>query len=139
VTPLIDLCKDKNNQVRDAAFEALGKMADSVPLEPFLEFLKDKDPKLSTSAENFLVKINKPGVVDLLIASLINTEPVSRRTVIDMLGKLKDRRAVGPLIEILQSPKQWERELAARALKSITGKDYGVKYKKWQKWWKKNK
>jgi HEAT repeat protein len=138
VTPLIDLCKNKNNQVRDAAFEALEKMKDNVPLEPFLEFLKDKDLKLSTSAENFLEKIKKPGVVDLLIASLTNKEPVSRRTVIDMLGKLKDRRAVGPLIEILQSPKQWERDLAARALKAITGKDYGVKYKKWQKWWKKN-
>jgi len=139
ITPLIDLCKYKSNQVRDAAFGALGKMVDSVPLEPFLEFLKDKDSNLRTSAQNFLEKINKPGLVDLLIASLTSEDPAFRRTVMDMLGKLKDRRAVGPLIEILQSPKSWERELAARVLKSITGKDYGVKYKKWQKWWKKNK
>ena len=110
-----------------------------MPLEPFLEFLKDKDSELSSSAQNFLEKINNPGLVDLLIASLTSEDPVSRRTVIDMLGKLKDRRAVGPSIEIIQSPKRWERELAARALKAITGKDYGVKYKKWQKWWKKNK
>jgi HEAT repeat protein len=139
VTPLIELCKNKNNQVRDAAFEALGKMADNVPLEPFLDFLTAEDSKLSSRAQNFLEKINKPGKVDLLIASLDSEDPALRRTLMDMLGKLKDRRAVGPLIEILQSPKRWERDLAARALKSITGKDYGVKYKKWQKWWKKNK
>ncbi|MGD2089202.1 MAG: HEAT repeat domain-containing protein [Candidatus Aminicenantes bacterium] len=138
VTPLIDLCKNKNNQVSDAAFEALAKMKDSVPLEPFVEFLTAKDSKLSSSAQNFLEKINKPGKVDLLIASLNSEDSTLRITLINMLGKLKDRRAVGPLIEILQSPKTWERDLAARALKAITGKDYGVKYKKWQKWWKKN-
>jgi HEAT repeat protein len=55
------------------------------------------------------------------------------------LGKLKNERAVKPLVEILKSPDKWERKLAASVLKSITGKDYGEKYKKWKKWWDKNK
>jgi hypothetical protein len=43
------------------------------------------------------------------------------------------------LIELLKSPDKRERERTAATLKSITGKDYGVKYKKWKKWWDKNK
>ena len=52
---------------------------------------------------------------------------------------MHDARAVKPLWEILKSRDKRGKGSAAGALKSITGQDYGVKDKKWKKWWKKNK
>jgi HEAT repeat protein len=139
VKPLIGLLKSKDSKTRTYAFTQLAKLADFLPVEPVIELLKDKDYKVRNKARDLLLKIKNPGAVEVLIASLKSEDIKARKEIIFILGKCNDNRAVEPLIEILKSKDKWEKKRAAEALKSITGKDYGVKYKKWKKWWKKNK
>ncbi|MBL7081321.1 MAG: HEAT repeat domain-containing protein [Candidatus Omnitrophica bacterium] len=61
------------------------------------------------------------------------------------LGEIKDRRAVGPLIECLRKKQKRKRGSitlynlhyeAKDALRKITNEDFGESYSRWQKWWK---
>jgi HEAT repeat protein len=81
-----------------------------------------------------LVKIGSPAVKPL-ISSLKEKDPMVRDPVVWILGKIGDKRAVEPLIQILKDENQYVREGAARALKRITGQDFGEDAEKWQKWW----
>ncbi|NIM14973.1 MAG: hypothetical protein GTO45_23655 [Candidatus Aminicenantes bacterium] len=139
VKPLIGLLKSQDSKLRTYAFTQLAKLTDLLPVEPLIELLKDKDYKVRNSARDLFVKIKNPGALEVLITSLKSEDINVRRAIIYILGKSNDYRAVEPLIEILNSKDKWEKKRAAEALKSITGKDYGVKYKKWKKWWKKTK
>jgi HEAT repeat protein len=86
-----------------------------------------------------LENIKDPRAADILIGYLKSEHIEIRGIVRRILAQLKNERAVEPLIELLKSPDKRERERTAATLKSITGKDFGVKYKKWKKWWDKNK
>jgi len=139
VRPLVEMLKSKVARHRNYVSKALAKLVDILPVEPLIVLLKDKDFRLRTRAENLLVKTKNPDAVPTLITLLKKEDIGIRKRIIYVLGRLKDYRAVEPLMETLKSPDKWEKKSAAGALKSITGKDYGVKYKKWKKWWKKNK
>jgi HEAT repeat protein len=139
VKPLIGLLKSKDSKTRTYAFTQLAKLAHLLPVEPLIELLKDKYYQVRNRARDLLLKIKNPGAVEVLIASLKSEAINVRKEIIHILGKSGDYRAVEPLVEILNSKDKSEKKRAAEALKSITGKDYGVKYKKWKKWWKKNK
>jgi HEAT repeat protein len=146
VMPLVDFLKRSEPHhkryvinVRASAFQALGKMDDLLIVDPMLELFKEGDLGLRIGVENRLENIKDPRAADILIGYLKSEHIEIRAIVRRILGKLKNERAVEPLIELLKSPDKRERERTAAALKSITGKDYGVKYKKWKKWWNKNK
>ncbi|MDK1032228.1 MAG: HEAT repeat domain-containing protein, partial [Planctomycetia bacterium] len=57
----------------------------------------------------------------------------------EALGKIGDRRAVGPLIDLLKDKSYHVREAAAKSLWKITQKKFGEDQAKWLQWWKKNK
>jgi len=146
VMPLVDFLKRSKPHhkkyvinVRASAFQALEKMDDLLIVDPMVELLKEKDLDLRIGVEKRLENIKDPRAADILIGYLKSEHIETRATVRRILGKLKNERAVEPLIEILKSPDKRERKGAASALKSITGEDYGEKYKKWKKWWDKNK
>ncbi len=139
VRPLIEILKSKDTRHRTYIFKTLEKLADIVPVESLIMLLKAKNDRLSNQAQDLLIKTKNPEAVPILITSLKKEDTSIRKKVIYVLGVLKDYRAVEPLMEILKSSDKWGKKSAAGALKSITGKDYGVKYKKWKKWWKKNK
>ncbi len=126
-----------SSKVRTAAFEALENMADLLPVQTLIELHKHVGYRSKSKVKKLLIKTKDPGAVDAFIAELKSKNSSTRRTMVEILGQRKERRAVGPLIEMLKSRDRWERKRAANALKSITGKDFGVKYKKWKKWWKK--
>jgi HEAT repeat protein len=125
--------------VKNAAFDALKNMAELIPVQTLMELLRDRDWKVSTEAKTLLMETKDPAAVDLFIAELNNKNSSIRKAVLEILGKRKERKAVGPIIDLLQRCQRWEKKRVAAALKAITGKNYGVKYKKWKKWWKKNR
>ncbi len=146
VMPLVDFLKHSEPyhkryviNVRASAFQALGKMDDLLIVDPMLDLYKEGDLDLRIGVEKRLENIKDPRAADILIGYLKSEHIEIRGLVKRILGKLKNERAVEPLIELLKSPDKRERERTAATLKSITGKDYGVKYKKWKKWWDKNK
>jgi HEAT repeat protein len=139
VQPLMELLQSSDRSVRDSALQGLKKLADFLPVQTLLDFLKSKDDKLVRSARILLSKVKNPKAVDMIIASLKNQDIDVRKSILVILEKLKDYRAVEPLVEILKgnTTDKWEKKRVAEALESITGQNYGVKYKKWIKWWNK--
>ena len=73
---------------------------------------------LSDTSKTALVKIGSPAVSDLIIA-LGNSKSFVRSAVAEVLGNIKDPRAVKPLIELLSDSDQYVRSVAARALDNI--------------------
>jgi len=55
------------------------------------------------------------------------------------LGRLKDRRAVAPLLTALDSADKECKAAFVQALKDITGQDFGDNAAKWRAWWELNK
>ena len=82
--------------------------------------LKDKEEKVrksaSVSLKSFGGAYSAPAVVPYLNAA----DPVTRQSAAELLGKLKDKQAVDPLIKIMKADSEWEvRAAAATALGDI--------------------
>ena len=86
------------DEVRTACAEAMGSLGPSA-LEPLMADFKDKD--LGGAAESGLVQLGAPAV-DSLIATLSDADPALREQAAEMLGEIKDPRAVPPLIAALK-------------------------------------
>lgn len=71
-----------------------------------------------------------PPAVDLLIKAL-NDERVRDRAA-RALGKIGDKRAVGPLIDVLPKSEQ-----AQLALQKLTNQQFGNSQRRWRAWWNK--
>ncbi|MHC4103661.1 MAG: HEAT repeat domain-containing protein [Planctomycetota bacterium] len=56
-----------------------------------------------------------------------------------LLRKIKDPRAIKPLIRALRDKDEDVQYLALSALREITGEDFGKNRSEWQNWWRKNK
>jgi hypothetical protein len=52
---------------------------------------------------------------------------------------MKDKRAIGFLIGVLNDSTGTVKYEALESLISITGQDYGYDTARWQKWWEENK
>lgn len=119
----------------------LGKMGKrAAPAVPFLiDALKDEDKDVRKNAACALGEIKDPRAIEPLIAALKDKDDNLRRRVPIALGKIKDSRAIEPLIVALKDKDNGVREIAAEALKEITGKDFGQDPAKWQEWWVQNR
>ena len=77
-----------------------------------------------------------------LITTLLNdaNEFIRIRAVV-ALGKIKDQRAIEPLIYALKNINKYRggASIVVSALQEITGENYGKDIKKWERWWEKNK
>jgi len=71
-----------------------------------------------------------PPAVDPLIKAL-NDDNVRNRAV-EVLGKIGDKRAVGPLIDVLPKSEQ-----AQWALEKLTNQQFGNSQRRWRAWWNK--
>jgi hypothetical protein len=128
VVLLIDLLKDGNPRVREAAAVALGGIptkAHAVALKPLLEALENEtDPdakewmvrRLATIVPMCEDEDRKQGV-DVLIGILKTDDSTLKGIAAESLGWIKDKRAIGPLIEALDD----EAFYARNALITITG------------------
>ena len=144
-----------NVGITDAVKHKVREMNDPSITAPFLRILeRDQATTWAKDAISILGTMEDPRAVELLISSLRgeyseevnknqkNIESLTkvedqtadvRRAAAWALGKIKDPRAVEPLISALQDPivQFW----AAQSLKEITGEDFGENKEKWQAWW----
>lgn len=132
VEALIPMLKDKIKEVRQAAVEALANTDDPKLLDIFISLLKDQDEKTRKYAASGLGNIKHPGAIEPLLQALRDNEynvcwsasmalakmgsaavePLiaalesytwyGRELAADALGRIKDPRAVDPLIRLLR-------------------------------------
>lgn len=90
---LIDMLKDKDEDVRVNVAIALGKIGNPRAVEPLIIALKDEDVRFSSALA--LGDIKDPRAVEPLIVALNKKEEeVLRRSAAEALGNIKDLSAV---------------------------------------------
>lgn len=100
--PLLNSLTDPDWHVRKYAAIALGKIGDERAIKPLVNALKDSDSDVRWKSVIALGKIGKPAVGELLKA-FENDDWQLRSQIAEVLGKIKDERAVDPLIDSLYS------------------------------------
>jgi HEAT repeat protein len=100
--PLLNSLTDHDWHVRKYAAIALGKIGDERAIKPLVNALTDSDSDVRWKSVVALGKIGKPAVGELLKA--FETDDWQLRSQIaEVLGKIKDEKAVDPLIDSLYS------------------------------------
>jgi len=99
----IALLKDEDEWTRKYAVDGLRKIKDPKTLEPLVKALEDKNDMVSSAASWALVERGSSSVEPLIAAvqskvSSVREMEIAART----LGRIKDPRAVDPLIPLLQ-------------------------------------
>jgi len=138
VKPLIATLKDKDPHVRAAAALALGGTGDARAVEPLINAFKDEDFEVTRYAAAALRKMGKTAVEPLILALKAKDSSV-RNTAILTLAAIGDARAVEPLIHTLSDEDAVVQVVAKKALRDLTGQDFGGDKGKWQEWWSENK
>lgn len=110
------LFNSQNRTDEDIIIEALGQMG-ACAVEPLLELLTLKDDSVGAAAIQALVTIGDEGV-EPLIRSLRHNHPAIRAWAITNLSRMKDPRAVEPLISVAY--RDPEEALRQAALKGLT-------------------
>lgn len=83
-------------------------------------------------------KLGDPAILPL-IATLKNGTAKSKGKAASTLGRMKDLRAVEPLINTLRKENDLLRNSAWYSLTELTGHDFGEDSEKWRKWWNQNR
>lgn len=138
VEPLIASLGDEYEYVRKYAAKSLGEIKDIRAVEPLIAVLKDKNLDVRYAVSKSLEKIGEAAVKPL-IALLKDKDSYLREIAIAILGEMKETKAIEPLITALKDEEWNVRNTAAKALKKITGQDFGTDQAKWQQWLEKNK
>ncbi len=118
--PLVELLqldmKDKYVKIR--TIQALGNIKDKRAVEPLINILSDKETRGVTI--DALSKIGGNEAAEALITTLKkDKDEIIRGLSAQALGKLKDKKAIGPLIESLSDPHWGVREHSVKALGNI--------------------
>ena len=130
--------KDRSIIVRRALAEVLGRTTDP----DSVAFLCDRALNSRTGVEQktalmwALAGLEGPGPLDALLAGLVDGDAGVRVAAARALGDRPDRRAVEPLIELLDDASPLDRLTVARALGKISGEDFGVEAIDWRNWWR---
>lgn len=119
VDRLIEKLKsDPEPRVRVACAEAFQKWPSPKALNQLLDSLSDENIKVSAASASALGELGDAGAVDRLVAVMVDTKrpAETREAAAGALGKLRDRKAVAPLIEMLRDRDDLLRWLATEAL-----------------------
>lgn len=100
VEPLIAVLRGKNFSLKCAAVDSLGKLKDPRAFEPLSILLWKGEGELQTKAQYALTEMG-PRVVEPLCRILLEQNDPRRFFVADLLTKIHDVRAVGPLVSVL--------------------------------------
>lgn len=144
IEALVSEIKNKDKFVRYAIVYTLGDFKDSRSVEPLINALLDDNDDVRKAAVEALDKIDPnwrniqpaKNIVPELIVSLKENHGGPALFALIML---KNNSSIEPLIECLNDKDNRVRGAAQHALIEITGKNFGEDYKKWQKWWMKQK
>ncbi len=111
---------------------------------PLLALLgKATDPEAGQFVADSLVTLDDPAVLDPLMARLKSGTPAARRLALSVLGRLRQPRAIGPLIAAMRAgesarsgePAEGLTGPAREALETLTGKEFSSG-DDWLRWWK---
>lgn len=139
---------DEEEYIQRGAAATVGKIAELGKIDyiigpdfPLAKLLDTHSGYLRMEVEKALIKIGAPGV-DSVITMLRYPSWTTKQSAAEVLGELKDKRAVGPLIEVLNEKGynvEWAWPRVAEALTKITGENFGTDYEKWKNWQELNK
>lgn len=116
VGPLIQALQDGDNVVRAEAARALGEINDSSAVDPLVGILGDNDNVVRSQAMDALAAMGRPASQALIIVLESGSE-LMRQGAAEVLGEIKEERAIEPLIVAFQSKDM--REFAVQALVNI--------------------
>lgn len=127
---VLDLMKNSNYEIRNAAAAVLGKIGGKEATQVLVSALYDENAEVCFYASNSLVEIGRPAVQPLIEALRYwisqkmmgdGARAVNRniRHIIEVLESIKETDAVQPLIEALRNKDSWVSIPAAKALVSI--------------------
>ena len=107
-------CLSRGDGVARSAARELGRLADERSIQPLVDALSQ--PEVKQSATEALVRIGTRATENL-IAALKNASPEARRLSAEILGTIAEKRAIEPLIQVMQSdPDYAVRTAAAKTL-----------------------
>lgn len=102
--------------------------------------IHDVDKPFATRLFNHLRWQKDKLTIDLLASAARNNKfTYIRAQAIIALGNIKAKGTLKLLTSLLESDSEAVQIAAARALKEITGENFGPDQSKWQEWWLKNK
>jgi HEAT repeat protein len=114
----------------------LGEIRAGPPLLALLG--KATDPYAGQFVADALVTLDDPAVLEPLFGQLKTGTPTARRLAMNVLGRLRQPRAIGPLIAALRAGENNELGGDARqALETLTGQSFSTG-DEWLRWWKEN-
>jgi HEAT repeat protein len=131
-TDVTSCLKDSVEVVRKSAAVALGKMKDSRAIPHLIEGLSDPHFSVRMTSASSLVEIGEPSLRPLIELLSLSTDPMDPADsmavylAIESLGKLKDKRALKPLIKKLEDDDWATRAFIVEALGEI-GDKKGIK------------
>lgn len=161
IIPLVDAFKTEYWEVRDEIKNALIKFGEPA-VEPIIAALqinnfrnfRTNDYDARCIVVETATEINKNLSIEPLILLLKNEADWHvQKCIATALGNIGDKRAVAPLIEVLNSASRDRSgmlgtnsaeataamDIIVTALEKITNQDFGRDSKKWKEWWKENK
>lgn len=100
VEPLIEAMYTQSGRKAWEAAVILGQIDDPRWRDPMCEMLTSAHPMLGQIAANALLRFGTD-CVDALLAALPNSSYLTQIAIIDVLGKIGDRRVVAPLLKLL--------------------------------------
>jgi HEAT repeat protein len=144
VDSLLEALEDPDYSVRYRAVDALAKIKDKRAIPALIQAARDysssyKSTSLRSKAARALGELKAAAAVDVLIHLLSDKSYLQAAAAAEALAKIKDPRAVKPLIDKVDSDKPTLRKAVSNALQAITGNPSEMNRKQWKKWWKKNK
>ncbi len=140
VPRLIAGLSSPNWRMRTGCAKALGKFKDERAIDPLIKALKDRKSAVRWASAIALGELKAKKAVDPLIESLKKDVFWGVRTgAAWALGEIGDKKAVEPLILALKNESYDVRLASYKALKKLTGKDFGKHYQAWWRWWQENK
>jgi HEAT repeat protein len=98
---LIEDLEDEDEEVREAAAKALGKIGGERAVEPLIKALEDGEWEVRLATAEALIAIDDTRAVEPLITVLEDEDGDVRSAAADALGQIGDTRAVEPLIKSL--------------------------------------
>jgi bilin biosynthesis protein len=98
---LIGALADEDPAVRQEAARELGRLRDSRAIAPLISCLEDRNERVRWAAADSLLEMGEAAVEPLLQA-LEFEDKYARAEAAGVLGRMKDERAIGPLIDCLK-------------------------------------
>ncbi|MFX0095485.1 MAG: HEAT repeat domain-containing protein [Candidatus Hodarchaeota archaeon] len=99
---LLDQLESKPWKITKKAVYALEFLGDAPEIKPLIEALSIKKYSKSALIKEILITIGEPSINPLIELGLTHTSPFVRKSAVEILGRMTDRRAVEPLIPMLE-------------------------------------